>query len=131
MIRFMSAILSAMLLSLGFTVINSPDAAGLLYYYGTFLKGFLVLFFIYVFFAVPVSIYIDAWVMKYGVMWQMFVYFLAGAGMGAVFLLLNVGRIAATGMTLIVLFALAGWIFALFIQLLRLAVRRSRPASQT
>lgn len=128
MTRFMSSMLSALFLSLGFTVINSPDSAGMLYFYGTFLRGFLILLMIYLFFGVPVSIYLDSWIWKYRAVYQIVIYGLAGALMGGIFLVLNPTNHYAAGMKLILMFGMASCLFSLFLLLLRLGIRNSKRA---
>lgn len=126
MTRMMSSIISAFILSLVFTMINHTNEDNVLSYTFTskFLTGFVILFAIYLFVAVPISIFIDLRIKKYGKLAHLLLYCLGGFIIGGLFLLINPTSNPVAGFRLTLLFALGGGVFSMVLNVFGLFVRR-------
>ncbi|WP_019638925.1 hypothetical protein [Paenibacillus fonticola] len=126
MTRMISSIISAFILSLVFTMISHTNEDNVLSYTFTskFLTGFVILLAIYLFIAVPISIFIDLRIKKYGKFAHLLLYCLGGFIMGGLFLLINPTSNPMAGFRLTLLFALGGGVFSMVLNVLRLFVRR-------
>ncbi|WP_334078141.1 hypothetical protein [Paenibacillus sanfengchensis] len=115
MIRIISAFISALILSLLFTFITNSNEDNVLYYtfLSKFLFGFVILFLVYLFIAVPLSIYIDQRIKKYGKFTHFLLYCLVGIILGLLFLLFNPTSNNMAGFGLILLFGFAGGSFSI------------------
>lgn len=126
MTRIISSIISAFFLSLVFTMISHTNEDNVLSYSFTskLLSGFVLLFAIYFFIAVPVSIFIDIRIQKYGKLAHLLLYCLGGFIIGGLFLLINPTSNPLAGFRLTLLFALGGGLFSVVLNVFRLFVRR-------
>lgn len=126
MSRIISSIISAFILSLVFTMISHTNEDNVAYYSFTskLWIGFMILFSIYLFIAVPISIFIDFRIKKYGRFAHLLLYCLGGFIVGGVFLLINPTSNPTAGFRSTLLFALGGGLFSVVLNVFRLFVRR-------
>lgn len=131
MIKLLSSAISALILSIIFTFLNgqnnSPDT---IMYYTTFTKltqGFLLLFCIYSFIGIPLSVIVDKNIKHTrNNLLAIFIYFLAGVILALVFLLFNPPLHYIAGMKLALLFGGAGFLFSIVQSICRPFTNRSR-----
>ncbi|MCL6601650.1 MAG: hypothetical protein K6T94_02160 [Paenibacillus sp.] len=129
MTRLLASVLSALVVSLVFTMIsqNNNIEADVLYYSfaNEFLNGFTVMLCIYLFFATPVSFYIDKMTTNRNMILHVLLYFFVGAIFGAMFILINSASDVKAGIQLASLFGLGASVFSLFLNFIR-RVRKNK-----
>lgn len=128
--RLLSSLFSALLLSLVFTMVsqnNNTDDNVLYYSFMTeFLNGFLILISIYLFFATPVSLYIDRTIRSRSILLHLFLYFLIGGLMGSIILLINSANDVQAALQLILLFGSGASVFSLFLHLFAAIINKRK-----
>jgi hypothetical protein len=122
----MASLVSALILSFIFTIINHNNSEGVLYYsFSTkFLNGSLLLFCIYFFIGTPISFYIDKNIRDNNKFKQIAQYFLVGVLLGIIFVILKPIHHFMSGIQLVLMFGVASCIFALFLQLFRFIIKK-------
>lgn len=124
MTRLLASVLSALVVSLVFTMIsqNNNIEADVLYYSfaNEFLNGFIVMLCIYLFIATPVSFYIDKMITNRNMILHVLLYFFVGTLFGVMFIWINSASDAKAGIRLALLFGLGASVFSLFLNFIRL-----------
>lgn len=94
---------------------NEDNVLHVLHYTFTsqILIGFIILFFIYLFLAVPISMSIDLRIKKYGKFLHFLLDFFAGIIVGLLFLMIDPTSNHMAGFRLTLLFAWAGGLFSI------------------
>lgn len=119
MSKSIAAILSALTLSFIYTLLNEvgkdPEKAWYYSFSSQFIIGFLLFACIYIFIAIPVTFLVDGYLLNSRLKsFKIGVYFLIGAMLGLIFLIVNPPANVTNGLLLILQFGLGGLLFSLY-----------------
>lgn len=123
MSKSIAAILSALTLSLIYTLINevgkNPEQAWYYSFSSQFIIGFLLLSFIYIFIAIPITFLVDGYLVNSRLKsFKIGIYFLVGVMLGLIFLILKPPANISNGLLLMLQFGIGGLLLGLYEKML-------------
>lgn len=117
MSKLLASLISALIITTIITLYSEyeKDTSNVLYYsfLGKLGMGFLVVFSFYLLIGIPVSMIIDRYIRSRKKWVKVLIYSLGGASVGIAFLTINPTNSMSGGLTLILQFGIAGFIFGI------------------